>query len=272
VDAKGNLYVSDRGNQRIRYIDFAASRVTTVGGGGTYAAQAPYVNGDYIDGAADTARFNAPEGLTVTADGTVVVADSLNHAIRLIQGGKVTTLAGVGSEFGQTDGVTGSAQFNRPTDVTILSDGRLAIADENGNKVRVFQKYAKPGSLPNSKTVSVLLNGVLIPSDVPAQKKSNYIFLPVRSISEALKYTVTNDNKTGEAFLTKGDVVYTIKSGSKTVIKSVKGETTTLTLNAAAYIKNNRMFLPVRFFAEQNDLDIQWDNAVQIVVIRDQTF
>ncbi|WP_123041206.1 stalk domain-containing protein [Cohnella candidum] len=271
VDAKGNLYVSDRGNQRIRYLDFASGQVTTVAGGGSYASQASYVEGDYVDGAAAAARFNAPEGLTVTADGTVVVADSLNHAIRLIKGGQVSTLAGVGSEYGQTDGVTGSAQFNHPTDVTVLADGRLAIADEYGNKIRVLQKYTKPATLP-SKTINVLLNGKLVPSDVPAQMKSNYTFLPVRAVSEALQYKVTNNNATDEAFLTKGDTTYTIKSGSKTVIKTVNGVNTTVTLNAPAFIKQNRMFLPVRFFAEENNLDIQWDQSATTVVIRDKTF
>src|SRR5690606_29282246 len=109
---------------------------------GTYAAaQDSYVTGDYADGAAATARFNAPEGITVTEDGTVVVADALNHAIRLIKDGQVSTLAGVAAEFGQTDGVPGFAKFNHPTDVAVLADGRLAIADEYGNKIRILQPY-----------------------------------------------------------------------------------------------------------------------------------
>jgi len=271
IDAKGNLYVSDRGNQRIRYIDFATGQVTTVAGGGSYEKQAAYVEGDYVDGSATAARFNAPEGLTVAPDGTVVVADSLNHAVRLIHDGQVTTLAGVGTEYGQTDGVTGSAQFNHPTDVAILADGRLAIADEYGNKIRVLQKYAKPAVLPAGE-ISVLLDGKRIVSDVPAQNRNNYVYLPVRALSEALGYEVTNDDKTGEVTLTKGDVAYTIKNGSKTVTKTENGASFTLEMNAAAFITRDRMFLPARFFAEQNDLDIQWDNAARIVVIRHKTF
>ena len=272
VDAKDNLYVSDRLNQRIRYIDFSTGQVTTIAGGGSYGTQAYKVDGGYADGPGSAARFNAPEGLSVTPDGTVVVADSLNHVIRLIQGGQVTTLAGVGTEYGQADGLTGSAQFNHPTDVAVLADGRLAIADEYGNKVRILQKYAKPDGLQTGNTIAVLLNGKLVSSDVPAQLKSNSVFLPVRSVSEALKYVVTNNNKTGEATLTKGDVSYTIKNGSATVVKKVGEEETSLTLNAPAFIKKDRMFLPVRFFAEQNDLDIQWDQAESTVVIRNKTF
>lgn len=272
VDAKDNLYVSDRGNQRIRYIDFASSRVTTVAGGGTYAAQASYVEGDYADGAASSARFNAPEGITVTADGTVVVADALNHAIRLIKDGQVSTLAGVATEYGQADGVPGSAQFNHPTDVAVLADGKLAIADEYGNKIRILQLYAKPANLTTGSGIEVLLDGNIVPSDVKAQLVNNWTYLPARAVSEALGYTVTFDLEKGEAYLAKEDTVYTVKNGSTDVIKSAAGQQTKLTLNAAAFIRQDRIFVPVRFFAEENDLDIQWDQAASTVVIRHPVF
>lgn len=272
IDAKGNLYVSDRGNQRIRYIDFASGQVTTVAGGGEYAAQSSYVEGSFANGAAAAARFNAPEGLTVTGDGTVVVADALNHAIRLIRDGQVTTLAGVGSEYGSTDGVTSSAQFNHPTDVAVLSDGRLAIADEYGNKIRVLQSYAKPADLPADGGVLVLLDGKLVPSDVPAQLVNNWTYLPARSVWEALGFDVKFSLAKGEAYFTKDDTVYTVKNNSTTVIKSVNGVQSELTMNAAAFIKQDRIFVPVRFFAEENTLDIQWDQAATTVVIRHPVF
>lgn len=274
IDGKGNLYVSDRGNNRIRYIDFASGKVTTIAGGGTYTAQAAYTEGDYIDGAASSARFNAPEGLTLLSDGTLLVADSLNHAIRIVNKGQVSTFAGVGTEFGQSDGVTSYAQFNHPTDVTLLSDGRVVVADEYGNKIRVTSKYAKPVNLPTGKNIAILLNGTAVQSDVPAQLKSGSTFLPLRSVVTALGYKVEN-GKSGNAItatLTKGEMVYKVTNGSKVVTKTVKGVSETLTLSAAPYIVNSRLFLPVRFFTEEGNLDIQWDAAARIVVIRDKTF
>ncbi|RED56233.1 stalk domain-containing protein [Cohnella lupini] len=271
LDSKGNLYVSDRGNQRIRYLDFAAGTVSTVAGGGELAKQTPYVQGVYVDGTAAQSRLNAPEGLTVTADGSLIVADSLNHAIRVVKNGVVSTLAGAATEFGKTDGLVGSAQFNHPTDVTILADGRLVIVDEFGNKVRVLQKYAKPATLPTS-VISVVYDGNLVPSDVPAQAKSNAVMLPVRSVGDALGYEVDFDNKTGNAILTKGETVYTIGKDVTTVTKTVAGKSETLTLNAATTVVNKRFFIPVRFFATESNLDIQWDSEAQIVVIRHLTF
>jgi sugar lactone lactonase YvrE len=272
IDAEGNLYVSDRGNQRIRYIDFTTGTVSTVAGGGNYGEQGIYVEGDYVDGAAGASRLNAPEGLAIAPDGSLIVADSLNHVIRLIKDGQVTTLAGVPTEFGVTNGVTGFAQFNHPTDVSVLADGRLVIVDEYGNKVRVLQKYATPASLPTDKGIIVLHNGKLVPSDVPSQLIAGSVLLPLRSVGDALGYKVDYDKTTGAALLTKGDIVYTIGTNTKSVTKSVNGQQEIVALNAPTFEASGRMFLPVRFFAEESGLDIQWDSAAKIVVIRSQTF
>lgn len=272
VDSKGNLYVSDRGNQRIRYIDFTAGTVSTVAGGGELANQSPYVVGEYVEGKGTQSRLNAPEGLAITEDGSLIVADSLNHVIRILKDGQLATLAGIPTEFGKENGVTGSAQFNHPTDVTILEDGRLVIVDEFGNKVRVLQKYAKPASLPNDKVISVLYNGALVPTDVPALNKSSSILLPVRSVGDALGFQVDFDKVTGNAILTKGEAVYTISKGVNTITKTVKGKSETLTMNSKSVEEKDHFFIPVRFFATESNLDIQWDSEAKVVVIRNLTF
>ncbi len=273
VDAKDNLYVSDRGNQRIRYVDFVSGQVSTAAGGGNYAdPNAYFVQGDYLDGEASASRFNSPEGLAVTADGALVIADSLNHVVRLLQDGKVSTIAGVPTEPGTADGVTSSAGFNRPTDVVVLADGRLAIVDEHGNKVRILRKYAAPAKLPANNDIAVLLNGALVPTEVPAQLKSGAVLLPVRDVGKALGYQVGYDKKTGEALLSKDGAVYAIAEGKDTVKKTVAGAATALKLNAKAISIDGRMFIPVRFFADESGLDIQWDGAAKTVVIRNKVF
>lgn len=272
LDSKGNLYVSDRGNQRIRYIDFAAGTVSTVAGGGEQDKQLQYVEGDYVDGDALKARFNAPEGLTIAPDGTLIIADKLNHAVRTLKDGKVGTLAGTATDGGTSDGVSESAQFDNPTDVTILPDGRLVVIDQNSNKVRVLQKYATPASLPTDKSIKVLLNGELLKTDVPAIMSPGAVLLPIRSVGTALGYTVDYDDEAQAGTLTKGNIVYTIKKNMKTVTKTVDGVATQVSLNSATVQTNDRLFIPVRFFAEESGFDIQWDDKPQIVVIRDKQF
>jgi sugar lactone lactonase YvrE len=88
LDASGNLFVADWGNDTIRKIT-PAGVVTT--GAGT-----PYVGGDHgnADGMGPAARFWAPSSVAVDVAGNVFVADSGNHEIRKIAlDGTVSTLA-----------------------------------------------------------------------------------------------------------------------------------------------------------------------------------
>ena len=59
---------------------------------GTVSVVAGSGTADLTDGAAKTAAFSAPQGVTAGDDGSVYVADTGNSAIRKIKGGSVTTL------------------------------------------------------------------------------------------------------------------------------------------------------------------------------------
>jgi sugar lactone lactonase YvrE len=136
-DAHGNLYVSDWVNHRIRMIA-PDGTVTTVAGGGPSGSK-----GGMVDGPASTARFFGPEGLTVDAQGNLLVADTLNNRIRRISpDGRVTTIAGSGpgTIYG-FDGslVNGSAEttrFNDPSDVAVDASGALYVTDRLNHVIR----------------------------------------------------------------------------------------------------------------------------------------
>ncbi|MER5408106.1 thioredoxin-like domain-containing protein [Streptomyces sp. NPDC002769] len=87
----------------------------------------------FVDGPADAAGFSEPQGLALLgADGSVVVADTVNHALRRVDlaTGEVTTLAGTGRQWWQGSPTSGPARevdLSSPWDVAVFG-GKVWIA------------------------------------------------------------------------------------------------------------------------------------------------
>ncbi|PTL77678.1 N,N-dimethylformamidase beta subunit family domain-containing protein [Vitiosangium sp. GDMCC 1.1324] len=92
----------------------------------------------YGDGSGSDARFQGPSGLAVTPAGQVVVADSINNRIRLVQTDPdrtVITLAGNG-DLGYRDGEGSQAMFRNPTGVAVGPAGEIYVADSGNYAIR----------------------------------------------------------------------------------------------------------------------------------------
>ncbi len=76
ADAAGNLVIVDSENDAVRRYDVRRQMMTTIAGHG----KSGRFDGD--GGPATKASFSQPHGICVAADGTVFVADTLNHRIR----------------------------------------------------------------------------------------------------------------------------------------------------------------------------------------------
>lgn len=275
LDAKGNLYVSDSGNQRIRLIDFAAGKVTTVAGASSagngiiYDKTSLYAEGDYKDGAADKALFNFPKGIAVDANGGLVIADSLNNAIRYLKDGSVTTLAGNASRHGSQDGAESGALFNTPTGVAVSADGKIYVADSGNNRIRQIAYYHLPSSLPNDDQVKVVVGDKQIQFDAQPEIVNGRTMVPVRFIAEALGYEVKFIEDGQKVDLIKGDTTVELYIGQTGLKHMEKGkDDQKKTTDAAPYVKDDRTYVPIRFFAEEIGLDVQWVNAVRTAVLR----
>ncbi|MEQ6027231.1 NHL domain-containing thioredoxin family protein [Streptomyces salinarius] len=86
----------------------------------------------FTDGPAERAEFSEPQGLALLGDGSVVVADTANHALRRYEPvtGEVTTLAGTGRQRRPGEPARGAARavsLSSPWDVA-LWNGRVWIA------------------------------------------------------------------------------------------------------------------------------------------------
>jgi sugar lactone lactonase YvrE len=130
VDAAGNVFVADTGNNVIRKID-------TAGTVSTFAGLAPASAAVTLDGTGTQARFRDIGGVAVTHDGTVYVSDRSDAVIRKITpSGVVSTFAGAVGQRGGVDGPAGSARFWYPQGLALDKNGNLYVADTGGYAIR----------------------------------------------------------------------------------------------------------------------------------------
>lgn len=99
------------------------------------------------DGNPAVARFNRPHALVRGGAGQIYVADTDNHAIRMISPqGIVTTLAGNG-QAGFVDGRGAAARFYFPTALALDAEGQIYVADTFNHAIRVVSPQGEVSTL-----------------------------------------------------------------------------------------------------------------------------
>ncbi|CAI6073622.1 hypothetical protein PAECIP112173_02293 [Paenibacillus sp. JJ-100] len=277
LDNRENLYVSDSGNQRIRYIDFSTNQVITVAGESKmdgisiYSKNALYAPGNYKDGASQSATFHFPRGITLDKSGGLLIADSLNNVIRYLKNGIVTTVAGSQTgEAGTQNGLEKLALFNAPQDVAITSDGTIYVADMGNNVIRKIDPYALPANIIGNKSViKVVLENKQLKFDTSPEMNTGRVMVPVRQIAEALDFEITFSSDGNTINLEKDNRFIQLFLGSKNIkFKEVNGTETTKEIDTVPYVKKNRTYVSLRFIAEELGIDVQWIPTIRTAILR----
>jgi DNA-binding beta-propeller fold protein YncE len=128
------MYIADTENHRIRRYDMVKDIITTIAGTGT----AGYA-GD--GGAATDAELNFPRDMALLDDDTMLVADTSNHVIRILDlvSGTIDTFAGTGEMgFSGDGGPAIEATFNQPFHVEAAQDGTVYVSDTYNHRVRAI--------------------------------------------------------------------------------------------------------------------------------------
>ncbi len=133
LDSKGNVYIADVKNHRVRKVD-VNGMISTVAGTGV----AGY-SGD--GGLATNAQLNMPYGIFLDRNDNLLIADSDNHVIRKVTSdGIIRTFAGSGQRGYDGDGGPAlTAKLDSPQSLAIDSQDRIYIGDEHNHAIRVIE-------------------------------------------------------------------------------------------------------------------------------------
>ncbi|MEQ1569144.1 MAG: hypothetical protein ABMA64_26145 [Myxococcota bacterium] len=132
IATDGTLFIYEQHGARILRVPATTGLVETWVG---RALEPGYEGYEGDGGPGPDAAISQGSGIALADDGTLYIADTGNHAIRVVSpDGIVDTLAGNGEE-GFVDGVGAEARFARPWGV-VVDGGVLYVTDARNNAVR----------------------------------------------------------------------------------------------------------------------------------------
>jgi sugar lactone lactonase YvrE len=173
VDASGNIYVADRGNNMIRMItptgvvstlagNTTAGQVDATGTAAAFYSPAGvaydtkantlYVTdlGNYalrsitsagvvstvIGSAAISSALGTPWGLAIDAAENLYITDSTGRILELSASGVLTNLAGTQGTAGFTNGTNAAALFNNPRGICVNTAGAIYVSEYSNHAIR----------------------------------------------------------------------------------------------------------------------------------------
>ncbi|MDY7394672.1 T9SS type A sorting domain-containing protein [Aureibaculum sp. 2210JD6-5] len=151
LDGKGNIYISDTGNERIRKVNLSTGVISTIAGTG----ETGFV-GEGTD--ATKAQLANPLGLAIDNAGDLFVVDRGNNMVRKINlsNGTISTVVGTGEAGYSGDGeLAKNAQLANPTGLAFNNAGELFVVDRGNNRIRKISGLANADTEDASAETSI---------------------------------------------------------------------------------------------------------------------
>jgi hypothetical protein len=144
LDASGNIYFSDNGNNVVRKVTVATGVIATIAGTGVAG-----FSGD--DGLATLATLDNPRSIVLDANSNVYIADANNNRIRMVNGaGVISTVVGTGAPAAnphQGNGGNPKAAVIGPSRGIAVFANDLYLSEFNNHAVRVVNNVILPVEL-----------------------------------------------------------------------------------------------------------------------------
>ena len=130
-DSKGNIYIAERDNHVVRFIDMKSKTISTAAGTGERG-----FSGD--GGPANKAQLAQPHSIVLDKADNVYICDIMNHRIRKIDAKTrtITTFAGTGERANTPDEASlDGTPLAGPRSIEMMPTGKMYLVLREGNKV-----------------------------------------------------------------------------------------------------------------------------------------
>ena len=130
-DSKGNIYIAERDNHTIRFIDMKSKTISTVAGTGERG-----FSGD--GGPSHKAQLAQPHSIQLDRAGNVYICDIMNNRVRKIDPKTrvITTFAGTGERANTpAEASLDGTPLAGPRSIDITPDGKMYLVLREGNRV-----------------------------------------------------------------------------------------------------------------------------------------
>ncbi len=136
LDNKGNVYIADSGDNRVRVVSLKTHIINAFAGTGTSCFPSWNTCGD--GGSALSANLGNPQGLSIDKSENLYIADTRDQRIRIVSvAGIINTFAGTGHHgFAGDTGQAVDAELSNPNGVYVDSASNVFISDTGNQRVR----------------------------------------------------------------------------------------------------------------------------------------
>ena len=214
LNSRGNLYIADSGNNRVRELIVATNVLRTFAGAGSA--------GD--DKQAQIAALNFPSGIAFGASGDLLIADQNNSKIRMVDA-KTHLIRSLTGSTGAVvaGGPAASAGLSNPSGVALDSQGNIYVADTANQRIRkisstgMVSAFAGTGSAGNGPVGTAVVAKLNFPGCVAVDSSDNVLIADrvnskIRRVGQdgVMSNVVSADSGVSDK---KGRVTYTSASG-----------------------------------------------------------
>ena len=222
TDRRGNIYISDRSNNRIRVIN-SGGIITTVAGNGS--------TGYTGDGAATATGLNSPGGLAIDVSGNILIADAGNNLVRkLYSNNQITGVFNVclGTTTTLSISTTGGTWISSNTAIATIGSTGVVSGVAAGTAIISYVLSYVCNPAPATAVVTIF------PQPVPVTGASSVCTASNTTLNDATSGGVWSSSNTAVATIGSTGIVGGLSAGTTTIsyiIGATCGVAYTLTVN-----------------------------------------